>query len=554
MKKTLSLVLALLFVLSATLTLTVTAADETPADVPKVFITTKTGITTDYCDCSIKIIDKKGGEYETITDDASSVKVRGNSTSSGAKKPYNIKFSSKTGVLGMGKNKKWCLLANCYEKTLMRNQTVLDFAASIGLKYTPKYRVVDVYVNGKFGGSYLLTDAVAASSSRVDIDTDENEFLLERDARTDEGTVYFESPLYGLRFGINEPEEPTDAQYKWLMNFLTEAEKALKSGDFAKIEKYFDIPSMVDFYIVLEYFKNVDINVGSTRFYIKGDKIYGGPCWDFDLSSGNCSSAYYTDYNNVYGSGKSYEGTWAETLWFKPLLGYKNFSDAVKSRYLDLQDEIINLYCDNVLGKNYIDRTLDEYGASFARNYKEAGWSITYQYSNVCGTLERRPENTYEGNVAYYRGWLKNRNLWLLSHWNLTSEITAKTGSDYKIKDYTVINGREKTKISDFLINFMPYGAISRDGKTVSATDFVYNTDIMSVGGASYKVIVLGDVLPNGKIESRDYALIKRGVLKTYELNSDELLASDINGNGKLDTLDYVMVKRHVLGTYDIYK
>jgi hypothetical protein len=160
----------------------------------------------------------------------------------------------------MGKNKKWCLLANCYERTLIRNQTVFDFADSIGLAYTPSYRVVDVYHNNKLLGTYLLTDAVEASETRVDIDNEANEFILERDARTDEGTVYFTTNRYGIRLGINEPEEPTTAQYNWLMDFLKNAENALSSGNYDNVKKYFDIDSMIDFYIVLELFKNVDIS------------------------------------------------------------------------------------------------------------------------------------------------------------------------------------------------------------------------------------------------------------------------------------------------------
>ena len=107
-----------------------------PTDVPKVFITTKGSVPTDYVDCTVEIIDEEGGTHEIIYDSASKVKVRGNSTSSGEKKPFNIKFSSKTDVLGMGKNKKWCLLANCYEKTLIRNQTVFDFAESLNLDFS----------------------------------------------------------------------------------------------------------------------------------------------------------------------------------------------------------------------------------------------------------------------------------------------------------------------------------------------------------------------------------------------------------------------------------
>ena len=63
---------------------------------------------------------------------------------------------------------------------------------------------------------------------------------------------------------------------------------------------------------------------------------------------------------------------------------------------------------------------------------------------------------------------------------------------------------------------------------------------------------LIGDVNGNGKIDATDYAMLKRAVLKTYDLNEIQTLAADVNGNGKIDAVDYAMVKRHVIGTYKI--
>lgn len=63
---------------------------------------------------------------------------------------------------------------------------------------------------------------------------------------------------------------------------------------------------------------------------------------------------------------------------------------------------------------------------------------------------------------------------------------------------------------------------------------------------------LLGDVNGNGKIDSLDYMLLKRCVLKTTTLNEEQLLRADVNKNGKPDALDYGMVKRHVLKKYVI--
>lgn len=552
MKKFIAAALCLIFCVALCAPVSAATDKKAPGESVKVFITYEKSPNTDkYVDCKIEIIDSADGGHETVVDEAASFKIRGNSTSSGEKKPFNIKLSAKTDVLGMGKNKKWCLLANCYEKTLIRNQTVLDFANAIGLRYTPKYRVAEVYLNGKLNGAYLLTDAIQASSSRVDIDTDGHEFVLERDARTDEGTVYFTTKRYGIRLGINEPEEPTDEQYDWLMNFLKEAENTLATGKFADVEKYFDIPSMVDFYIVLEYFKNVDVNTGSTRFYIKDGKIYGGPCWDFDLSSGNCDADYYWDYNNRDTTGDSTEGLICRCLWFRPLFNFAAFKDAVKARYLELQDQITNLYADNRLGQNHIDLLTGRYRETFARNYAEAGWKISKKYS----TLEHAPIGSYKGEIEYLRSWLKKRNNWMLNDLGLQSELIQKEDSVLEINGYVISGMREKTRLDDFVRQFENKNITAEkyDGRAIEGKNFVSNGAAVSAGGVTYTVLLRGDPIADGRINATDYAFIKRYFLKTVE--SDDayrIAAADVNGNGRIDPADYAMTKRHVLGTFVI--
>ena len=103
MRKYIALAL-LIFTLLPVLAATPAAAADIYAqtDVPKIFITTQTNVTRDYCAAAVRVIDKKGGTEPELSDTGAKVKIRGNSTSSGAKKPFNIKFSSKTDLLGMG--------------------------------------------------------------------------------------------------------------------------------------------------------------------------------------------------------------------------------------------------------------------------------------------------------------------------------------------------------------------------------------------------------------------------------------------------------------------
>jgi len=392
----------------------------------KVFITASGYLNEyEYSNCSIQVFSKAGDTTPAISDKNCQIKIRGNSTSQGEKKPFNIKFSQKTDVLGMGANTRWSLLANCFDKSLIRNQTVYDFASAIGLDYTPSYKVTEVYLNNRFLGCYLLCDPIDVSEDRIDIDNEGTECVFEYviPTRTDRGVTYITTSSYNLRFAIREPEVPNGSQRNWLKNHLNKAETALASGNYDEVKKYFDTDSMVDFYIVNELFKNVDIAIGSTFFYIKDDKIHGGPVWDFDLSSGNCSYDYfnYYEYNNINGegngSGNNWEGIYCDKLWFKQLLSYKEFYSAVVDRYVELQDVIVNLYEKNSLGDSYIDIITTLYASPFQRNYNEAGWSLEYPY---CEYERQYPESTYRENVEFFRGWLKKRNQWLIKEWNIS--------------------------------------------------------------------------------------------------------------------------------------
>ncbi len=526
-----------------------------PTDVPKVLIYTEGGVNIpsnkDKVTCDIYVVDQEGGEYETVFGENCTINVRGNSTSSANKKPYNIKFESKTDLLGMGKNKKWSLLANCYDKTLIRNAVVMDFAKELGVPYTPDYRFVDVYVNDELQGSYLLIDSIEVGETRVDIDVDNNEYLLELDYNPqDEDCYYFYSGIKDIKFAINEPEidDLSDEQKSYVTDLVYDAESALDSGDFEMVQQYFDIESMAKFYLTLEYFRNIDVATSSTRFHIKGGQIYGGPVWDFDLSSGN----YNVDY---YGKGTTEQKFHATNMkWFKSLVGYPEFQALVNEYFLEMQDTIVNLYTDNYYGKNKIDSMIETYGASFTRNNVDAGWdpSVVHHYSMQ---LERHPDATYEENVEFYRNWLYERNVWLLQEWGLTSFVELKEDASVTEKDFFINGVRDETASADLLSQFVGDSVtVKFEGEALTDDAYVPNGAIVSCGGASYGVTVLGDVSADGIIDQYDYILVKRAYFGTVALDDIDFLAADIDGDGEILTYDYIAVKRHYFDTLDIYE
>lgn len=99
------------------------------------------------------------------------IQGRGNATwsTSGEKNPFNVKLAESTSLLGMGKAKKWVLLANAYDDSLLKNQITYDFAKYIGVKYQPTCKPVDLYINQQYYGSYQLSEKVEIKSNRIDI-------------------------------------------------------------------------------------------------------------------------------------------------------------------------------------------------------------------------------------------------------------------------------------------------------------------------------------------------------------------------------------------------
>ncbi len=378
-------------------------------DIPTVYINAP-AIYMDYAPTSVVVIEPNG---KYLTDSNAEIKVRGNSTSGSPKQPYNIKFAEKENFLGMGKGRKWVLLAEMFDKTMMRNKLALDFAGKLRLMYVPKCEYVDVYVNDVYMGVYLCTEAVTDGRKKADIDVENGDFLLElEDTRYEYDEVYFTTDA-GVRLKINKPEEATTADVKNAMKTLNNIEEKIKTGDMDVYSEYVDVDSFVDYYVYMEYFKNIDAYFSSTRYILKDGKLLAGIPWDNDLSMGNANpyidEEKYRFYCNVQGRGDgsedSAQGLWDEFEWFEMLWEDEDFRELVYARWAELREMFVNLYEENDYGEARMDLILSEYADNFARNYDECGWRMGSAYS----AYERRPDKTYEENVRFLREWLERR-------------------------------------------------------------------------------------------------------------------------------------------------
>ena len=234
------------------------------------------------------------GPGETIEADLQ-IKGRGNSTWGQPKKPYRLKFNEKVALLGEHKDKSWVLIANYPDKSMIRNDLALTMGKRSALDWTPNGHFVELILNGQYNGTYYLCEKIKVSNHRVAVGDDG--FIIEVDERAagDSSCVYFYAPHINYSIEIKEPEGVSfgDENYNYIANFIQMADDALFSSNFTDPQegwqKYMDIDSFVDWYLIHEMSKNEDsmFHFSTYMNLQRGGKLKMGPIWDFDIAFGN---------------------------------------------------------------------------------------------------------------------------------------------------------------------------------------------------------------------------------------------------------------------------
>lgn len=235
------------------------------------------------------------------------IRERGNYSREFPKKPWKIKFDKKQNILDApAKAKKWTLINNYGDKTLMRNMLAFDVAEKMGMEYVPYCTPVDVVLNGEYKGCYQLCDQVEVNDDRVEVEemepTDtEGEaltggYFFEVDAYAEGEPVWFTTGHYYLPVTVKSPDEDVivAAQLNYLRDYLNRLENMMKDTDpLTGYRSVFDNESFIQHMLVNEVAGNTDTYWSTFMYKHRGDpKIYTGPVWDFDLGFNNDNRTY----------------------------------------------------------------------------------------------------------------------------------------------------------------------------------------------------------------------------------------------------------------------
>lgn len=313
------------------------------ANVPTMYINTESG-TMDYIN-AVKG-NEEPGEIQLYTADGkvnyrggvSSIKGRGQSTfeSSAEKKPYSLKLREAANLLDMGMARKWVLLANWYDSSNLRNKLVFDYAGAVGLAYSPQSQWVDLYLNGRYMGLYLLSEKNEIASNRVEISPNDG-FLISQDILhrfIDQENPYFVTDRgVPLRVHACTMQEEKMIDLVWTAEAAIFAEDGRDPGSGKHWTELIDLDSWAGKYMVEEIFGGPDAGSCSQYYYYEGNgitgKIFAGPVWDYDLSmAGETAARFYAHVEN-------------KAHWFYELYNKQEFKDRIKQLYQEIYQPVL---------------------------------------------------------------------------------------------------------------------------------------------------------------------------------------------------------------------
>lgn len=236
------------------------------------------------------------------------IKGRGNSSwREYEKKGYQLEFESETSVLGMEKARKWVLLANASDDSMMRTQLVSRMAENLSMDFAASFAYVDLWIEGEYLGTYLMGEKVEIGSSRLNL-SDHSGALFEHDV-----DFYLDEEYWFLSKKLNRPftlkeivEEKAvqmqaamtgfEAAVDGLMQYLYETPS--EEVTLETLQQMIDVDSFIKYYLINEYTLNRESFSTSFYWYKDGpeDVLHLGPIWDFDTCMGNDKEPYTASY------------------------------------------------------------------------------------------------------------------------------------------------------------------------------------------------------------------------------------------------------------------
>lgn len=326
------------------------------------------------------------------------LQIRGRGNSSWRefeKKGYQIEFKQDTSVMGMAAAKKWVLLSNSGDISLMRTKLVSEAVQNMGMAFAPSFEYVDLWVGGEYLGVYLLGEKVEVAPGRLELKHPMGALFEHDEAFYEEEPIRFLSKPLNRHFVVKQTVGQAD-EIPWLAmeafeetvdgfaSFLYETPS--EQITLEDLSRMIDVDSFALYYLINEYAQNRESFSTSFYWYQDGpeDVLHLGPVWDFDTCMGNDLAESDASFGNQH-------------VMFRYLLAIPAFYERTVQLYDRFRTEL-----EDMSGR--IDEILEQIEPSARMNYLR--WEILGAPNPKTGTDFAL---SYEEDVTQLYTWLQER-------------------------------------------------------------------------------------------------------------------------------------------------
>ena len=397
-----------------------------------------------------------GAEGELLYEgELSAIRARGNSTFLYEKKPYQIKLAKSAALAGPRKDITWVLLANILDRSQIRTTLAMDLARYSGaFLYTPYTQPVDLYVNGEYRGSYLLSEKLEERKNRLPI-TDLEKAVKDLNPGLDFAGLpalgdpeyapgarkFFELPALlgdltggylfqinvpsryateasafvtsrGCVFTVQEPKYINLTQMQYLSALVQQLEDALFSEDGVDpasgrhYTELLDLPSFVNKYLMAELLDDYD---GQYSYFFKDadsvdPTIYAGPVWDQDNILGVWLPQ--SDPTAIHMSAEQQIFDW---FWFTQATRHEEFMAAAREAYLHTYRPGILILLGRGTDPQGILRSIDEYAAEVRVSAETDFFRWPFPFSPELKRFNMETGDSFDGQIAFLKDYLSVR-------------------------------------------------------------------------------------------------------------------------------------------------
>ena len=276
-----------------------------------------------------------------------------------------------------------------WEKDL-RDELEDDLVSNLNWITTGKYTF--------YPEDFTLEATEITISDYVDLPNDNGGFLIELDESMDELTCFTTSLNQPIMFKSPEYLYTNETMLNGIKGYINAFEASIQNTtDFTTTYQnnkthysdLYDMDSLLSYFLIQEIFFNYDAMKRSTYMYKDVDeKIYMGPAWDFDFSSGSEQVfEYYDRWETLYFSYDSQSKS-----WYKYLIKDPYFVAKLRDTYWNYRSVLDDIVKDG--------GSIDTYQTYLATSAKENS-ALWHDYEK------------FENHVSVFKNWLKNRIGWL---------------------------------------------------------------------------------------------------------------------------------------------